>query len=183
MRTLLAVTVLSLTACVPMREVRGSSLKYLTTAGATLELGSPAAQVEPMLEQLMGDRGFTVTKRATAKKGKVTFFAGNRDRINRRWQQQLGNPVSREIGSWFAVRVVSPTPESTTLVFYGKPTVHGAEGCGDGDGDLRDADYTCLDLRLRAEWSGFPLVEGREETQVISAIIALLGEQFPPALK
>lgn len=182
MRQLFAVAVLSLTACVPMKDVRGSSLKYLTQAGATLSLGRPAAEIVPTLEQLFSERGFPVTKRAEGKPGQVLFFVGTRDRLNRRWRdQQPQNPVSREVGSWFAVRVVAPTPQTTTLLFYGKPTVFGAEGCSDGDSELRDVGNSCLDLRMRAEWSGFPLVEGREETQVISAVIATLGEQFPPA--
>jgi hypothetical protein len=88
------------------------------------------------------------------------------------------NYVSRDVGSWFSVRAVTEN-NKTVLTFYGKPTVFNGEGCGDGDHALRDTGYVCRDLTVRADWAGHQLVEGREETQVISTIIALLGERWP----
>lgn len=88
------------------------------------------------------------------------------------------NYVSRDVGSWFSVRAVTEN-NRTVLTFYGKPTVYNAEGCGAGDSDLRDTGYACRELTVRADWPGHQLVEGREETQVISTIIAVLGERWP----
>lgn len=186
-------------------------MTFLTPAGASISLVRAAPELEAAAEQLLGERGFTVTRRAPTKKGKVLFFAGTRDRLNRRHRDpsyrdpsyrapyrdpslpaspppppppmapSMPGGISRDVGSWFAVRVTPGEGGVTTLVFYGKPTVLNAEGCADSDSDLRDAEYTCNDLRLRADWSGFALTDGREETQVITGIIALLGEQYPLA--
>lgn len=93
-------------------------------------------------------------------------------------QMREQNYVSRDVGSWFSVRATTEN-NRTVLKFYGKPTVFNAEGCGQGDNDLRDTGYSCRELTVRADWPGHQLVEGREETQVISTIIAVLGERWP----
>lgn len=93
-------------------------------------------------------------------------------------QMREQNYVSRDVGSWFSVRATTEN-NRTVLKFYGKPTVFNAEGCGQGDSDLRDTGYSCRELTVRADWPGHQLVEGREETQVISTIIAVLGERWP----
>jgi hypothetical protein len=194
---LLALVGCVVAGCTPTKAIRGSSMTFLTPAGASIALVRPAAELEAVVEQLLGERGFTVTRRAPTKKGKVLFFSGTRDRLNRRYREPSYAPsmapppppgpapmpggISRDVGSWFAVRVTPGEQGVTTLIFYGKPMVLNAEGCADSDSDLRDAEYTCNDLRLRADWSGFALTDGREETQVITGIIAVLGEQFPLA--
>lgn len=164
-----------------MRTVKGSARTFLTEAGTTIDFQRPAPEVTASLEQLFSDRGFSVLKRAdVTPNNKVIYFRGTRDRINRRRpnDNQQQNFVQQDIGSWFAVRVVSEGPK-TTLSFYGKPTVLGLEGCGEGDRELRDAGYECKDVERRADWAGHQLVEGREETQVISTVIAQLGERWP----
>ncbi|MFT3712627.1 MAG: hypothetical protein QM817_33680 [Archangium sp.] len=238
MRKLLPLLLIAVAAsCTPMRNIKTSSLTFLTQAGATIAVARPQAEVLPAVEQLFSDRGFIVYDRKdVSPTNKVLFMKGNRDRINRRGRSdqygnnnqpynpqptgydQYGNPtygnqpppngattssgaanpagtqpstppsetsamreqnyVSRDVGSWFAVRAVTENGR-TVLTFYGKPTVFNAEGCGDGDSNLRDTGYSCRDLLVRADWPGQQLVEGREETQVISTIIALLGERWP----
>jgi hypothetical protein len=218
MRKLLLLVVSLAASCTPMRTIRASSLAFLTPAGATITIARPAEEVVPAVEQLFGDRGFSVYGRKdVSPTNKVLFLKGTRDRINRRRSQQpygtqpqptgydqYGNPVygpppgspppapgapavppardqdyvSRDVGSWFAVRAVTDKSR-TVLTFYGKPTVYNGEGCGSGDGDLRDTGYSCRTLEVRADWAGHQLVEGREETQVISTIIAILGERWP----
>jgi len=83
-----------------------------------------------------------------------------------------------QLGSWFAVRVTEEGYHST-LQFYGKPTLAGQEVCADADDQLRDAQYQCTDTRVREDWPGVQLVEGREETQVISGLITTLTERMP----
>ncbi len=182
MRTLLLLSILSFsTGCTAMRTVKGSARTFLTEAGTTIDFERPAADVISGLQQSFADRGFAVLKTTdVTPNNKVIYFRGTRDRINRRRpnDNQQQNFVSQDIGSWFAVRVVSQGTK-TTLSFYGKPTVHGVEGCGDGDRELRDAGYQCNNVEKRADWAGHQLVEGREETQVISTIIAQLGERWP----
>lgn len=181
MRTLLlSAAVVLLAGCTPMRAIKGSTRTFLTEAGTTIGFDRPTSDVLPVVTQLLSDRGFTESKRTeVTPNNTVIYFNGTRDRINRgrRNDNPQTNFVSQDIGSWFAVRVVS-AGSKTTLSFYGKPTVHGLEGCGAGDRELRDAGYGCTDLEKRADWPGHQLVEGREETQVISAVITLLGERF-----
>ncbi len=57
-----------------------------------------------------------------------------------------------------SVAATSGAPKGATSL--GGPMVLNAEGCADSDSDLRDAEYTCNDLRLRADWSGFALTDG-----------------------
>lgn len=100
------------------------------------------------------------------------------DDVQKSASMQEQNYASRDVGSWFSVRAVT-VEGKTVLTFYGKPTIYGGEGCGQGDSDLRDTGYACRELTMRADWPGHQLVEGREETQVISTIIAVLGERWP----
>ena len=86
--------------------------------------------------------------------------------------------AASQVGSWFAVRITDDGVKST-LMLYGKPTVNGTEICGEGDDQLRDARYSCIDVRVREDWPTTQLVEGREETEVISAVISTLTERLP----
>lgn len=166
--------------CIPMQTVRGSSLKFLTSAGASLTVSRPGPGVAAVLEQSFTERGFPVVNRAqVGPNNLVLFFKGNRDRLN--WQNRTAaevNSVGAQVGSWFAVRIKDDGARSQ-VQFYGKPTVYGSEACAEGDHDLRDTGYACKDVVVRADWPGLGLVEGREETQVISAIITILDERLP----
>lgn len=181
MRTLLlSAAVVVLAACTPMRTIKGSASKFLTEEGTSIAFDRPAADIEAAVTQLMNDRGFQELKRTeVTPNNKVVFFRGTRERINRggRRDQPNSNFVTQDIGSWFAVRFVTEG-NRTTVLFWGKPTVHGIESCGDGDRDLRDVGYTCTDVEKRSDWAGHQLMQGREETQVISTVIAQLGERF-----
>ena len=182
MRTLLlSAAVIVLAACTPMRTIKGSASKFLTEDGTSIAFERPVADIEAAVTQLMNERGFQELKRTeVTPNNKVVFFRGTRERINRggrRDQQPNSNFVSQDIGSWFAVRFVTEG-NRTTILFLGKPTVHGVEGCGDGDRDLRDVGYTCTEVEKRSDWAGHQLMQGREETQVISTVIAQLGERF-----
>lgn len=181
MRSIVLLAAVSLAAgCTSMRTIKGSARLFLTEAGTTIDFDRPEADVLPVVTQLFGDRGFVEYKRAdVSPTNKIIYLRGTRDRINRRRgnDQSTPNFVTQDIGSWFAVRVVSEGPK-TKLSFYGKPTVHGLEGCGEGDRELRDAGYSCTDVEKRTDWAGHQLTEGREETQVISTIVALLGERL-----
>ncbi len=166
---------LLLFACTPMRVIDGSSRRFLTPAGTTISFNKSALDVTAAVEVYFQERGFEAVQRATVNdNNRVTFFKGPR-----RTRSGGSSFVADGIGSWFAVRFLTDGPNKTTLQLYGKPTVNGQEACDSGDRDLRDTGYTCARFEQRADWPGHQLVEGREETQVISTIIARLGERWP----
>ncbi len=175
MRILFAVPALALLACTPMKTIDGSARRYLTQAGTTIAFNKPAADVTAAVEVYFQERGLPVFNRATVSDtNRVLFFKGPRQRRGGR----SSGFVADGIGSWFAVRVLAEG-NKTTLHFYGKPTFNDAESCGEGDRELKDTGYTCTAIEQRADWPGHQLVEGREETQVISTVIARLGERWP----
>lgn len=175
MRRLLALTVVSLMACTPMRPIDGTARKFLTGAGATITFDKPMADLLAAVQVFMTERGYQEFKRAdVSATNHVIFFKGPRPQR----RGASASFVSDGIGSWFAVRFVTDGGK-TTLTFFGKPTLDGKEACGDGDKDLKDAGYTCAPFEERADWPGHQLVEGREETQVVTTIIARLGERWP----
>jgi hypothetical protein len=176
MRKILALTVVFLSACTAMKPIDGTARKFLTQAGATIAFDKPMTDILAAVQVYMTDRGYQEFKRSdVSENNHVIFFKGER-------QSRRGNNgssfVSDGIGSWFAVRFVTEG-NKTTLSFYGKPTIDGKEACGDGDKDLKDTGYACTPYEQRADWPGHQLVEGREETQVISTVIARLGERWP----
>jgi hypothetical protein len=178
---LVLVTAAAMTACTPMYTVRGSSLTYLTPAGATLEVARPGPAAAALVEQIFIERGYQAAGRAqVSSTNLVLFFTGSRDRQTRRgYASGDPNGLNAQLGSWFAVRVKDQGPQAAVVTFYGKPMVYGAEACAEGDRDLKDAGYVCKDVIVRADWPGLQLVEGREETKVISAIISTVGERVP----
>lgn len=176
MRTLLALTLVTLMACTPMKPIDGTARKFLTGAGATITFEKPMADLIAAVQVFMSERGYQELKRSdVSATNHVIYFKGPRPT---RRGGSANSFVSDGIGSWFAVRFVTEKG-NTTLTFYGKPTLDGKEACGEGDRELKDTGYACTPFEERADWPGHQLVEGREETQVISTIIARLGERWP----
>jgi hypothetical protein len=226
------------TGCIPMRTIHGSSMAFLTNAGATVSVPRQPQGTATLVEQLFAERGYQVFSRAQVAPGNVVVFLnGSPDRWNRggrgpevrpdgypsypgaanpsypgganpanpaanpSYPGGAANPAAnpaypgganpaypgnggrpagqQQLGSWFAVRVKDDGANSI-IQFYGKPTVYGSEGCSDGDSDLRDAKYTCTDLKVREDWPGVALTAGREETRVIAGIIATLVDRVTP---
>lgn len=175
MRKLLGLTIVFLTACTPMKAIDGTARRFLTSAGATIAFDKAKTDVLAAVQVYMTERGYQEFKRTDVSgTNHVLYFKGPRPT---RRGNTANSFVSDGIGSWFAVRVVGEGGK-TTLTFYGKPTLDGKEACGDGDRELKDAGYTCAPFEERADWPGHQLVEGREETQVISTIIARLAERW-----
>jgi hypothetical protein len=169
-----------LLACIPMKTLRGSTSTFLTPAGARVTVNRPAAMVGPVVQQVFAERGFSAVSQATpTPTSTVLFMRGTRSAVtsaNRSSDAVYG--LDGQIGSWFAVRITEENGKSI-VSFYGKPTVYGTEICADQDDQLRDTGYTCIEVRVRAEWPAGQLVEGREETEVITAVIATLTERLP----
>ncbi len=169
-----------LLACIPMKTLRGSTATFLTPAGARVTVNRPAAMVVPVVQQVFAERGFSAFNQATPTPAStVLFMRGTRAAIT----SQNGSAdavygLDGQIGSWFAVRVTEENGKSI-VTFYGKPTVYRTEVCADQDDQLRDTGYACIEVRVRAEWPATQLVEGREETEVITAVIATLTERLP----
>lgn len=168
-------------ACVPMRTLKGSTATYLTPAGSRVAVNRPVGTVAATVQELFAERGFPLVNRAqVSPTNLVLFFRGGR--ISPGYQSGSVNPsygaAASQVGSWFAVRVTDEGAKSTAS-FFGKPTVNGTEVCGDGDDQLRDAQYRCVEVRVREDWPATQLVEGREETQIISSVIASLLERLP----
>jgi hypothetical protein len=173
---------LALVACIPMKTLRGSSGTFLTPMGAKVNVKRSAADVTPVLQQVFMERGFPVISKATpAPNTTLFFFRGSRAVVtaqNNTSDDVLG--AGGQIGSWFAVRVTEEVGANKSVIaFYGKPTVYGKEVCADQDDQLRDVNYTCTDVRVNNEWPAGQLVEGREETEIITAVIATLTERLP----
>jgi hypothetical protein len=172
----------ALVACIPMKTLRGSSGTFLTPMGAKVNVKRTAADVTPVVQQVFMERGFQVLNKVTpAPNATVFFFRGSRAVVTA--QNNTSDDVlsaGGQIGSWFAVRVTEEVGANKSVVaFYGKPTVYGKEVCADQDDQLRDTNYTCTDVRVNAEWPAGQLVEGREETEIITAVIATLTERLP----
>jgi len=167
-------------ACVPMKTLRGSTATYLTSAGSRVTISRPGGTVAGTVQEIFSERGLLLVNRFQVSPANVVlFFRGAR--------MIPGSSMSRdpvwasaasEVGSWFAVRIADDGSRSI-VTFFGKPTVNGTEICGDGDDQFRDARYACIDVRVREDWPAGQLVEGREETEVISGIISTLTERLP----
>lgn len=168
-------------ACVPMRTLRGSTRTYLTQAGAQVVLNRPAGAVAAAVQEIFAERGFPMVNRfQVTPSNLVLFFRGGR--FTPGYGPSSSDPMwaaaASQVGSWFAVRIIDDGVKST-LMLYGKPTVNGTELCGEGDDLLRDAKYSCIEVRVREDWPAVRLVEGREETEVVSAVISTLTERLP----
>jgi hypothetical protein len=182
MRLLVTVSLIgaALAGCISYKTLRGSSGNYLTPAGARVTLNRQASDISQAVQQLFAERGFQLVNRAQpTPQSQVLFFKGSRALVTT--QNNTADTTwsaGGQLGSWFAVRVVEDGYHCS-VQFYGKPTVGGQEVCADGDDQLRDAQYQCVDTKVREDWPGFQLVEGREETQVITSVIATLTERVP----
>ena len=177
----LGVLAVILGACVPMRTLRGSTATYLTPAGSRVTINRPAGTVAHAIQEVFSERGFLLVNRFQVSPANVVlFFRGARSIPGH--HHGSGDPTwadaASQVGSWFAVRITDDGAKST-LALFGKPTVNGTEICDDGDNQLRDARYACIDVRVREDWPATQLVEGREETEIISAVISTLTERLP----
>lgn len=177
----LGVLAMVLGGCVPMRTLRGSTRTYLTQAGAQVALNRPGETVAVAVQQIFAERGFPMVNRIqVTPTNLVLFFRGGRFAPG--YGPSSSDPMwavaASQVGSWFAVRIIDDGLKSTTML-YGKPTVNGTELCGEGDDLLRDVKYSCVEVRVREDWPAAQLVEGREETEVVSAVISMLTERLP----
>jgi hypothetical protein len=177
---LLGVLGLALLGCIAHTTLRGSSSTFLTPAGAQVTVNRQSSAMVPALQQLFAERGFQFVSQAQPRPDtQVLFFKGSRALVTS--QNNTSDSLyaaGGQIGSWFAVRVVEVGYKST-VSFYGKPTLGDQEVCSDGDDQLRDVQYRCTNTQVRSDWPGFALVEGREETQVISGLVTTLAQRFP----
>jgi hypothetical protein len=115
MRKLLPLLLALAAGCTPMRNIKASSLAFLTPAGATIAIARPQAEVLPAVEQLFSDRGFIVYDRKdVSPTNKVIFLKGNRDRINRRGRS-AANGYDQPYNQPYA-------PQPTGYDQYGNPT-------------------------------------------------------------
>ena len=171
---------LSVVACVPMKTLRGSSGTYLTPAGARVNVNRPGEITSRVVQEIFGERGFPLANRvAVTPQNVVFYFKGSRAQLNNGYNPNDATySVASQLGSWFAVRITDDGVKSV-VSFYGKPIVYGQEICHDGDSTLRDAKYDCMDVRVREDWPAGQLVEGREETEVITSVIATMTERLP----
>src|SRR5262245_47284854 len=99
-RRLLAVAVLSLCACSNLVVVRGSSNDYLKRRATTVIITQPAAEVMPVLDELMLSRGFRPSgSQPGAKQSQIVIYRGSRP------VPPNIAPYGIQLGSWFAARI------------------------------------------------------------------------------
>lgn len=170
----------ALAACIPMKTLRGSSGTYLTPAGAKVNVNRPSATTVGVVQQIFAERGFPLVNRVQVSPTNVVlFFRGTRNSItNENNTADAVYAAGGQLGSWFAVRVTDDGVKSV-VSFYGKPVVYGQEVCADGDSQLNDVQYRCVDVRVREDWPAGQLVEGREETEVITSVTTTITERLP----
>jgi hypothetical protein len=137
-----------------------------------VSLNAPIAEVQPVLDELFGQRGFRSTGIQKAENGsQVIIYKGPR-------------PVPPEaaaygiqLGSWFAARITNG-PNSTDVQLMGKPMVGQIEVCSDHDDVYKDIKYACTDTRVPNDWAGKNLVTGRDETEVVGWVMTGLYERL-----
>jgi hypothetical protein len=175
----LGVLALVLSACIPMRTLHASTATYLTPAGASVKVDRTASIAAAAVQDIFSERGCPLESRSqVSTSDTVLFFRCVRvSPVVTGIDPRLA-AAAAQVGSWFAVRVKGEHSKSV-VSFFGKPTVNGTEVCGDGDDELEDTRYTCVNVRVRKDWPAVQLVEGREETQFIASAIAALNERFP----
>ena len=177
---MLAVVAAVAGSCVAMKTLRGSTATYLTKAGSQVTVERPAGMVAGVLQQIFAERGYMLSGRyQVAPNNVVLYFRGGRVAPPYDPSDDPAKSVAiGQIGSWFAARITDDGTRST-VALYGKPTVNGVEVCGDADDQLKDARYACVDVKVKEDWPGSRLVDGREETEIVSAVISTLSERLP----
>lgn len=162
-------------ACSNLVVIRGSTNDFLKRKATSVTLNTPLQQVQPVLDELMLQRGFRPTSNSAGEKGaQLIIYRGSR-------------PVPPDIqaygiqlGSWFAARIaVDPaSPNATEVTLMGKPMVGTLELCSDHDKLLSDIQYTCQDTKVPPDWAAKNLVSGRDETEVVSWVLTGLYERL-----
>lgn len=174
MLRLLAVAVV-VTGCSNLVTVRGSSNDFLKRKATTVTLNAPQNIVQQRLDEVMDRRGFRPTSTQAADNGTtVVIYKGSR-RVPREVQN-----YGIQLGSWFAARLgpSDGNPTSTDVTLMGKPMVGNLELCSDHDKLLSDIQYQCTDTQVAPDWAGRNLVSGRDETEVVSGVLAALYERL-----
>lgn len=173
-RLLFAVLAMSLTGCTSMLVLRGSSNDFLKRKATTLDLNSPVATVQPVLDELFFQRGFRPSGQPVAgdKGSKIIVYKGMRA------VPPEAASYGIQLGSWYAARIADIGNGTTEITLMGKPMVGTIEICSDHDNLLQDIQYTCIDTKVPPDWAGKNLVSGRDETEVVSWVLSGLYERL-----
>jgi hypothetical protein len=159
-------------SCTSMLTLRGSSSDYLKKKGTMVSVNVSSAQVHPVLDQLMYERGFAPAgSQLGANNAEIIFYKGARAVPPEAAQYGV------MLGSWFAARL-EQQGTGTTVTLLGKPMVGTIEICSDHDELLKDVKYACTDTRVPTNWMGQNYVTGRDEGEVVSWVLNGLYERL-----
>jgi hypothetical protein len=166
--------------CVSYQVVRASSLNHLTAAESTIRVTNvPAGAIADLTRQTFADRGYPLVLRRQVS-GQVTLlvFTGPRRAVTTGGgTSDMVVAQTNEIGSWFVARIVE-LRGFVEVSMFGQPTVNGQEVCADADAYLREAEYWCLDTRMRTDYPYAWMLTGKEESEVVHGVQATLQQQL-----
>jgi len=169
----LLVPALALCGCSNLVVIRGSSNDYLKKRATTVVVNQPAAEVQPVLDELFMARGFRQAGTLPGEnQSQVVYYKGSRA------VPPNAAPYGIQLGSWYAARLAPNAQGATEVTVMGKPMVGQVELCSDHDNLLADIRYTCIDTKVPPDWVGMNLVSGRDETEVVSWVLAGLYERM-----
>jgi hypothetical protein len=174
MLRLLAVAVV-VTGCSNLIVVRGSSNDFLKRKATKVTLNAPQNVVQQRMDELMDRRGFRpISTQAAGDGTSIVIYKGSRH-VPREVQN-----YGITLGSWFAARLgpSDGNATSTDVTLMGKPMIGNLELCSDHDNLLEDIKYMCTDTKVAPDWAGKNLVSGRDETEVVSGVLADLYERL-----